>query len=90
MAVLDTAIRHVAFPNADAGATHRQIQPGIRLTQRFLGLPKVGDVRGGADEANGFSVRVAHYRATREQPAGRAVLGPRPVLVLPLVPIAGK
>jgi len=63
MAILNVAIRHVAFPNADVGATHRQVNAGIRLTQGLLSLPKVRDVRAGADPLNDGSVAVPYRHA---------------------------
>src|SRR5262249_31514069 len=49
MGVLDPAMRHVAFPNADVGTAHRQVHAGVGLAQRLLGLPEVGDVGAGAE-----------------------------------------
>ena len=42
---------------------HERVELPLPLPQRLLGPFAVGDVSGGADEANGFSVRVAQHRA---------------------------
>jgi DNA-binding NtrC family response regulator len=44
--------------DADGGVLERAAEPLLALPQRCFGPHSVGDVSGGADEANGFSVRV--------------------------------
>ncbi len=73
MAVLDTAIGHVGFPNGDIGTAHRQVQPGVRLTQRLLSLAKLRDVRAGAEPLDDGSVAVPHRHPARFEPAVLAV-----------------
>src|SRR4051812_5224836 len=73
MAILDPAVRHVAFPNADVGTTHCQVDSGVRLTQRFLSLAKLRDVRAGAEPLDDGSVAVPYGHAARLEPAVLAV-----------------
>src|SRR5262245_55447935 len=49
---------------------------------------QVGDVSGGPDETNGFSVRIAHDRPTYEMPTDRPVLCSHTSLVVVILPIA--
>src|SRR5262249_27479342 len=40
LAVLDAAIRHVVFPDADVRRVHRQLQAGVHLTQLLGQAPR--------------------------------------------------
>jgi hypothetical protein len=73
MAILDVAIRHVAFPDDDAGTAHRQVEAGVRVTQRLPSLPKLGDVRAGSEPLRNGSVAVPYRHTARFEPAVLAV-----------------
>ena len=73
MRVLDAAIRHVAFPNADVGTLHRQLHAVIRLTQRLLGLPEVGDVGVGPKPFDDVAPAVKNRDSARLEPTILAI-----------------
>ena len=57
---------------ADVGTAHRQVQAGVRLTQRLLRALPLGDVVADADEADDVPVPVAVGSLGREVGAGHA------------------
>src|SRR5262249_19716384 len=84
------AARGVPEGDADRRVLERPAKTLLARAQRCFGPLSVGDVSGGADEEDWFYVGVAQRRAARKKPAGRAVLGPHSILVLPFLPIADK
>src|SRR5580700_5468927 len=69
MGVLDSPIRHVTFPDRNVRAAHCQIQAGVGLAQRLLGLPEVGDVGAGAEPFDDLAGAVSNWYAARLEPA---------------------
>src|SRR6266481_4055873 len=73
MAVLDAAIRHVAFPNGYVGAAHRQVQAGVYLAQLLLELFVGRDVGAGPEPFADLARAVPDCHAPALEPAIRAV-----------------
>src|SRR5262249_48539888 len=80
----------VPVPDRVVRRLRQGTEPPLAGPQLLLGPFEIGDVSGGADEANGVSLRVAQHRAARKMPAGPTVLGPHPILVIPFLSIATK